>query len=853
MTGIDLAHPTPWSLTPDLALKAFGSSKRGLSADEVRLRLRRFGTNEVGTERPVPGLRILVRQFTNPLVLILIGASLISTALGQGRETAIILVVTILSGLLGFVQEYRSERALRSLRGTLRRSAHAVRGGKSRRVDARELVPGDLVEIELGGVIPADLRMIDAQDLEIDESTMTGESVPVPKTSDAIPARKTLPTGQLCMAFMGTHVVQGEGVGLVVRTGAKTQFGGTAALLSTREEETEFQKGMRSFGNFLLKITLALAGIAFAVLAITRGGWSEPLLFALALAVGVSPQLLPVVITINMSHGALLMRRKRVLVKRLIAIEDLGNADVFCTDKTGTLTVGTPRVRDAIDADGNPSTLPLAYAASCLDVVRGRATNQVDQALLDAARTPDAKRFDKARRVDMVAFDFECRRMSCIYQSGGRREIVTKGAVAEVLAACTRLSLDGKTSRPLTARDRKRIIASTDACAEEGYRTIAVARRPVDDKPRYGTNDERDLELLGFVRISDAPKETAKAALKALEALSTRIVVLTGDNELVTTHIADQLGFAVTGIMTGADIERLDDAQLQRDVERVNVFARITPEHKLRIINALKARGRTVGYMGDGVNDAPALRAADVGISFHDAVDVAKDAASVILLAKDLSVLADGIREGRRTFVRTRTYIYSTISSNFGNMLSVAASSFLLPFIPLLPAQILLLNLIGDIPMLSISTDRVAPEEIAKPLRWDIHRVSSFMFFFGGISSLADFATFGLLLFVAHSDIQLFRSAWFVESIFTELIVIFILRSRVTSFANPPGRGLVASFALALTLGFAVVMTGIGTGFDFRPLPLWLLGAITGIVAAYAILTELGKRAYYRVRDRAAS
>lgn len=854
-TGRRMATETltpPWSLGAEEILTALKSSPKGLSREEARRRREIEGANEIDRDNAVPAWQILLRQFTSPLVLILIGASFISISLGERTETVIILIMVLLGGLLAFWQEYRSEQALRTLRKKLTHRASVLRGGHSERINATDLVTGDVVELDLGTIIPADLRLFQVEDLEIDESVLTGESAPVVKTIAPIPEDSSLPQDQINIAFSGTHVVQGSGLGVVVSIGSRTEIGRTASLLSMKTDETEFQKGIAKFGNFLLKITIGMAVIVAVILGLVRGQWSESILFALALAVGISPELLPVIVTINLSRGALKMSKKHVLIKRLIAIEDLGNADVFCTDKTGTLTVGKLRVRQSISVDGTANDTPLAYAALCIETNRkGHATNPIDEAILEATGTGAlAPAIPHAVQHDIVSFDFTRRRMSCIVSAPKEKDrwMVVKGATTEVIDVCTSQYAGAGKRAPITANDRAEILARVDHFHDQGHRLVAIARRPIASQSGYSPKDEKDLELLGFVLVSDAPKESAKSALASLKALNTRIVILTGDNERVTRYVAEQLDFTVTGVITGDDVETMSDAQLKTATESTNVFARITPGHKLRIIQAFKKSGHTVGYMGDGVNDAPALRAADVGISFDSAVDVAKEAAGVILMQKKLSVLADGIREGRRTFVNTRTYLYSTISSNFGNMLSVAGAALLLPFIPLLPSQILLLNLLSDVPMLSISSDRVPDEELAKPKKWDIGQISNFMYFFGTISSLADYATFAVLLFVARADVTLFRSSWFLESMLTEIVVIFLLRTRRLSFANRPGYPVLLSSLAVICGSFFLVQSPLGQHFELVLLPGWILWAIVLIVAGYAVLTEFGKLAYYRLR-----
>ncbi len=819
----------PWNLGLPEVLETFATTERGLSSHEAASRAKVYGPNEVAADAPQPGWRIFADQFASPLVLILIGASAISFSLGESTETLIILLMVFLSGLLGFYQEYRSELALRQLRKKLGRQARVLRDGAALRIDARDLVPGDLVELELGAVVPADLRLIALDDLELDESSLTGESVPVGKRADAIGGSRLAPQDRVNMAFMGTHVVQGSGRGIVVATALTTELGKTASLLAKRTDETEFQKGIRGFGSFLLKVTLALCLIVAGVLGLLHGEWTESLLFALALAVGISPELLPVIVTMNLARGALDMSKKAVLVKRLISIEDLGSADVLCTDKTGTLTVGTLRVRESLDPEGKEDPRVLALAARCIDISGdGRATNPVDQAILDAAGRVGGTVYDR------VAFDFTRRRMSCVVDDGhGGRSLIVKGATDEVIRQCAGV-------------DPERLIAFADGFHEQGYRLVAVATRSIGTQARYSPADETDLSLKGFILVSDAPKQTAKSALASLAALHVRVVILTGDNEKVTAHVASQLGFAVHGVLKGEDLDALDDASLDKRIEDVNVFAKITPAHKLRVIQALKRRGHAVAFMGDGVNDAPALREADAGISFESAVDVAKEAAGIILLKKKLSVLADGIREGRMTFARTRTYLHATISSNFGNMLSVAGASLLLPFIPLLPAQILLLNLLSDVPMLAIPTDNVGDEDIAMPLRWNLREISDFMYFFGAISSLADYVMFAFFLFVLKASPELFRSAWFMGSMATEILVIFILRSPRLLSSKRPGTPLLVGAAVVLGLTVLITQTSLGEPFSLVPLSPKVIAILAAIVLGYGVLTQAGKLAYYR-------
>lgn len=839
---------TWWTLSAHEAIEALGSTEQGLSAHEAAYRLKREGENTLLAQRARSPWRILLSQFTSPLVIVLIAASIISGFLGEETSTTIIVCVTVMGGVLAFVQEYRSERVLEHLQRHLTRWATVIRDGKTLHLDARNVVRGDIVELQTGNVAPADIRLLSIDDLQTDESQLTGESLPVPKFVDAVKHEHALPQDQTNMVFSGSSVVGGTGRGIVVATGNATEVGKIAATLTERQPETEFQKGVRAFGNFLLKLTLSLTGIVFVILLVTKGGLTETLLFSLALAIGISPELLPLIVTITLSNGALAMSKKHVLVKRLIAIEDLGNCDVMCTDKTGTLTVGTLRIRETIGPMGKPSTIPLAYAMQCVGKDAATASNPIDHAIQnEAARRKLAPAIHDATTLDVISFDYTRRRMSCVVQSRGARSLITKGATAEVLEHCTHYQ-EGSESKSIGKTEREAILALADTYNNKGSRLIAVARRDIGEKDEYTTKDEAGLELVGFVVASDSPKATAKASIKKIIDLGVRLVILTGDNEQVARSVATQLAFPIEAIRLGSEIDGMSDMELEDAVSHANIFARITPDHKLKIIKALKRTGRTVGFMGDGVNDAPALREADVGISFHEATDVAREAADVILLRRGLDVVSDGIIEGRKTFARTMTYLRVTISSNFGNMISVATAAILLPFIPLLPAQILLLNLVSDLPMLAIPSDNVDDDQLKRPHHWDVKDIARFMYIFGPISSLADYATFGTLLLLAGGSVSAFRTGWFVESLFSELLIIFVLRSSKPFWnAKRPSTPLLVATATAGATAIIFLATPLGQPFGLTSLPLRVPCAIVAILAFYVMATEAGK-CFYRTQ-----
>ncbi|MEO5927279.1 MAG: magnesium-translocating P-type ATPase [Patescibacteria group bacterium] len=840
-----------WTLSGHEAVEALGSSENGLSGHEASYRLQREGGNILHAQKARSPWKILLSQFTSPLVIILVVASIISGFLGERTSTLIILFVTVMGGVLAFVQEYRSERVLERLQKHLTRWATVIRDGKTFHVDARSLVRGDIVELQIGNVAPADIRLLSLDDLQTDESQLTGESLPVPKSIEVVKHEHALPQDRMNMVFSGSSVVEGTGRGIVVSTGNATEVGKIAATLTSKQPETEFQKGVRAFGNFLLQLTLGMTAIVFIILFFTKGNTAETLLFSLALAVGISPELLPLIVTITLSNGALAMSKKHVLVKRLIAIEDLGNCDVMCTDKTGTLTVGTLRIRETLSPFGKPTTVPLAYAMQCVGKDAGAVSNPIDHAVTDEAKRRNlSPAIHSATLLETISFDFTRRRMSCILESHGTYSLVTKGATAEVLEHCTRY-IEGDESHALGKEDREKIMALADNYNGQGARLLAVARRDIAHKKEYDENDETNLELVGFVVASDAPKATAKASIKKMIGLGVRLVILTGDNERVAQSIAEQLAFPIQGMRLGEEIDGMNAEELQKAVEGANIFARITPDHKLKIVKALKAAGHTVGFMGDGVNDAPALREADVGISFHEATDVAREAADVILLRRGLDVVSDGIIEGRKTFARTMTYLRVTISSNFGNMISVATAAILVPFIPLLPEQILLLNLVSDLPMLTIPSDAVDEDRLKRPKHWDIKEIKRFMYIFGPISSLADYATFGSLLVLAGGSVIAFRTGWFIESLFSELLIIFVLRTEKRFWlAKRPSTPLIISSVVAGAAGVLLLVTPLGKPFELTALPLRVPCAIIAILGCYVVAGEFGKRIYLRGQQK---
>jgi Mg2+-importing ATPase len=838
---IEASGPTErfWALPRSVAFERVGSGPDGLSAAEARARLERYGPNTVERARRADALALLVRQFESPIVLILAFATILSGILGDAVDAAIILAIIGLTGLLGFWQERGATRAVEALLAMVQVRAEVRRGGAIVEVLVADVVPGDVVLLNAGDIVPGDCLVTGSRSLLVDEATLTGETFPVEKTASVVPDDTPL-AGRTNALFMGTHVVSGRGTALVMKTGGATEFGRISSHLRGRPAETGFQRGMTAFGLLLMRAMTVLVAAIFVVNLVLARPIVDSALFSLALAVGLTPQLLPAIVTISLSQGARLMARERVIVKRLDAIEDFGAMVILCTDKTGTMTVGSVRLDDALDLDGRPSDRVRRAAYLNARLQEGFA-NPLDDAILAAGGVDPAG----ATRLDEVPYDFTRKRLSVLVSEAGRVRLIAKGALEGVLAACsTAVRPDG------TVVDIAAEVAGVRerfaALSEQGYRVLGVATRELPESTRLAATDESDLAFLGFLTFLDPPKPATEATIRDLAASGISVRMITGDNRFVASHVASMVGLSGGQLLVGDEVERLADAQLAERAEAVTVFAEVEPLQKERIIRSLRAPGRVVGYLGDGINDAPALHAADVGISVDTAVDVAKESAAIVLLEKDLGVLLDGVRTGRRTFANTMKYVFTTTSANFGNMLSMAVAAAFLPFLPLLAVQILLINFLTDFPATTIATDRVDPEQIAQPHSWDIGFVRDFMIVFGLISSVFDFLTFGTLRIGFGADELLFRSGWFLESVATELAVLFVLRTRRPFLRSRPSRLLLASSA-----GVAVVTLGVLYGplagpLDVAPLPAPVLASLALITALYVAATELGKAAFYR-------
>ena len=782
---------------------------------------------------------MLLRQIRNPILVLLLGAALVSGLTGGGTNAVIIAVIVFLSVGLGFFNEYRAERAMASLRAQIRQEAEVRRNGQTCRIPVTELVPGDVVALRIGALVPADLRLLNVDDCECDESILTGESMPVVKSVAALAGRHE--QDQPGCAFMGTIVHEGSALGVVVQTGARTDFGRIAAGLSERQGQTAFELGLSRFSRFLFGVAAALTLFIFAVNVALSRPLIEALLFSLAIAVGIAPEMMPAIVTVSLSSGSKALAAKKVLVKRLVAIEDLGNIEILFTDKTGTLTEGLITFQRSLDPRGQQSNRPLLLGLVCNEAVvtdHGPVGgNTLDQALWSApAAAEEEVAADAARYVRRAVLPFDHERQLAsvlVVAPDGNLLVVTKGAPEVVLGRCTNFP-DGAQS-------------ALEALFSEGARVVAVATRPGQDVTSLSAADERGLELEGFLTFADRPKADAGESIAQLRRLGIDVKVITGDNGLVAAKVCSEIGLECAGVLKGEEVEALDDDGLAAAILTTTVFARIGPDQKSRIIKVARRTGKDVAFLGDGVNDAVALHHADVGISVNSGTDVAKDAADVVLLDKDLGVLAEGVMEGRRIFNNTMKYVLMATSSNFGNMFSAAGASVFLTFLPMLPSQILLNNLLYNTGQLVIPTDRVDPEALARPAAWDMGFIRRFMSVFGPVSSIFDFLTFWVMLSVLHAGHVEFRTGWFVESIATQTLVIYVIRTRrVPFFKSRPSWPMLIVPTGAALVGAVLPYTGLAHLLGFTPLPTTFFLLLFAMVVIYLLLVELAKTRFYR-------
>jgi Mg2+-importing ATPase len=819
----------------------------GLSSEEARRRLAAIGFNEPASPRKLgPALEFL-RFFANPLVVILLIASLISAFAGDRTNAIIIIVIILMSVTLNFIQTSRSQRALERLRVEVSPTATVMRDGEWQEIPRREIAPGDLIRLSAGDMIPADARLVDSRDLYVQQAALTGESLPVEKegaTSQPDSSLSELRPDARDAVFMGTSVVSGLATARVLATGPATAFGKIADRLAEKAPETEFERGTRQFGLLITRVVIFLVLFVFLVNAALRRDPFESLLFAIALAVGLTPEFLPMITTVTLGQGALRMARRKVIVKHLAAIQNFGSIDILCSDKTGTITSGEMTLDQSLGPLGEVSERPLALA-QLNSLFETGIRNPLDEAIL-SHDYPNAHGYEK---LDEIPFDFERRRVSVVAERQGERLLITKGAPESVLGVCAEYEVNGKRF-PLDEVTRRRCEAVFRDLCVRGLRALAVAYADVAPKAAYRKEDERGLTFAGFLSFSDHPLPAADEALGALSRDGVAVKILTGDNELVTRHVCSQVGLNGERIVLGDEVDRMTDGALGQVAERATVFARVSPMQKNRIILALKRRGHVVGYIGDGINDAPSLHTADVGISVSTGTDVAKNAAEIILLEKSLSVLHHGIIEGRKAFGNVMKYLLMGTSSNFGNMFSMAGASLFLPFLPMLPVQILLNNFLYDFAQVTIPTDNVDPSFIHKPHRWDIRLIRDFMLYVGPISSLYDFLTFYALLKVFHASDRLFHTGWFVESLATQTLVIFVIRTAGNPLRSRPSAALSATTLLVVLIGMALPFTPLATWLGFTPLPAAFFIFLIAATVTYLLLVEMFKRRLIGDRER---
>ncbi len=835
----------------------------GLTSAEARRRLAKFGENRVGSERRADAVTLFAAQFKSPIILILIGAAIVSLFLQDRTDATLILAIVLASGMLGFWQEYAATDAVAKLRTLVETKARVLRDGVEVTIPLAEVVPGDVVLLSAGAIIPGDGRLLEARELFVNEAALTGETFPVEKSM--IDQTESASAN----VYLGTNVVSGSGKAEIIATGKNTRFGKIAESLRLRRPETEFERGVRRFGYLLAKITLLLVLTIFGFNVFLHKPVLESFMFALALAVGLTPQLLPAIITINLSHGARRMAQRKVIVKRLAAIENFGSMNVLCSDKTGTITEGKITIRAAVDAGGNHSEKTLLYAYLNAENETG-FINPIDEAL----RASPPSGCDGWKKLDELPYDFSRKRLSILFEkqegrsehrgadflpapspgvaglrppSSSHRILITKGALPQILSICSEVEWSDGTSDGIESprRPREQIEEQWRRFSSEGCRVIAVAYRTCGtDCSRIDRKTENEMIFLGLVALSDPPKAGVESTLRELSSLGIRLKIVTGDNVLIASHLAQQVGLNTERILSGRDIQRMSDAALMRQASDVDVFAEIEPAQKERLVLALKRAGHVVGYIGDGINDVSALHASDVSLSVEGAVDVAREAADFVLLERDLEVLGDGVREGRRTFANTLKYVFIATSANFGNMFSMAGASLLLPFLPLLPKQILLINLLTDLPEMTIARDDVDPELVERPRRWDIHFIRRFMVVFGLVSSVFDYLTFGALIWL-NATTEQFRTGWLIESIVSAALIVLVVRTRRPFFRSRPSHLLaIATFAVvSITvmiphLAFASVL-----GFTIMPSHFYAILAL--IIVGYVIAAESAKRAFY--------
>jgi Mg2+-importing ATPase len=860
----------PWALPAEQLLSEMKSSGTGLTEEEAKRRLAEHGYNEIAGKGRREGREILLSQLSNPLILVLIAAAAVAYLLGEAIDSIVILSIVLVNSILGFFQEYRAEKALAELKKYVTLRCKVLRDGFVEEIDSRELVIGDIVYLNIGDIVPADIRLLSVDELTTNEAALTGESMPVTKETSAADGKHATPQDIRNVAFMGTAIASGTGNGIVIAAGKETFFGKTAAYLKQAVHEGDFQKNIRKFSNLLLKVIIVMTVFVFAANALLGRGYFSSFLFAVALAVGITPEILPIIVTIALSNGAVRMAKEKVITKRLVSVEDLGNIDTLCCDKTGTLTEGELSLSGYFNLEGRPEDQIIVYGLLCNSTKAEKGGksfgNPIDKAIWESERAVGLKtRLGKYPIIDMNELDFERRRMSVVVRTEDGNMLIAKGAPEAILSVCSSATVNGQQTK-MSDELLSRIETTLELYECDGYRVIAIAEKPTL-KDSTTKEDESDLNLIGFMLFIDPPKKTAKDSLKTLQKLGVKIKVLSGDSLLVTKKVCNEVGLCgdalncsispsgdhsidASRVITGEELEKLDESEFEEYVLNYSFFARVTPEQKYRIVSSLRREGHIVGFLGDGINDVPALKAADVGITVDSATGIAKEEADIILLEKSLKVLADGIIQGRKTFGNITKYILNTISANWGNMLTVALSSLFLPFIPLLPSQILLNNFMSDLPMLTVSTDNVDEDLLKKPRRWNLGLISHFMLYFGIISSIFDLLFILPLMFFFHASTEIFRTGWFLESILSEIIVMFAIRTKKPFFASRPSKWLILSSVIVIMAAVGITFTDFGAKyFQFTTLPGEILAFIAAILLLYLITAEVAKNYFFKKFD----
>ena len=832
-------------------LTELNSQLEGLSEAEAADRLKQYGSNEIAREKRQTTLMRLLDNIKNPLVILLTALGVLSFLTGDLRATIVIFVMVLLGIVLRFFQEMRADNAAEKLKAMVSNTATLVRDGKEKEISLKLLVPGDIIRLAAGDMVPADVRVLSAKDLFVNQAALTGESMPVERKANPVATEAQNPLELANICFLGSNVESGSATAIVIHTGDKTYFGSLAASIVSQRELTSFDKGINKFTWLMIRFIAVMVPAVFLINGLSKHNWLEAFLFAMAVAVGLTPEMLPMIVTVNLSKGALVMAGKKVIVKRLNAIQNFGAADVLCTDKTGTLTEGKIILEKHLDVHGNDSERVLQYGYMNSYYQTG-LKNLMDEAILNHGHLEeDLQVKTNYHKIDEIPFDFQRRRMSVIVEDNQNQHIlICKGAVEEIMRLSPRVEVDGKVLdvQPEHDAHRRQRVQELNA---QGFRVVAVAYKVIpgdNDEPHYGVQDEADLILLGFMAFLDPPKDTATEALKRLHALHVDVKILTGDNEIITAYICKEVGMAVDKILLGSQIEGMSEPELAEAANVTSIFAKLAPAQKKHIIHALQSKGHVVAFMGDGINDAPALKAADVGISVNSAVDIAKESSDIILLENSLLILEQGVLEGRRVFGNIIKYIKMAASSNFGNMFSVVGASAFLPFLPMLPIQVLTNNLLYDFSQTTIPTDEVDAEWLTKPRKWTIGEIQRFILFIGPISSIFDYLTFFIMLYVFNSwnNPALFHTGWFVESLFTQTLIIHVIRTNKIPFLQSRASWpLIITSLIIVTVGAWLTVSPLADTLGFVALPpqYWVLLAI--MLVAYVILTQVIKTWFF--------